>query len=156
MFGILKVVLGFFSMYRLVIFGTVLAGGLVWLTTHFYLDGKRKALVEDQEQQLEVAVMVVHGLKDNIKILNIRIEEANAEKIRVMVRERILVVKAHKKAEAVSAENELIKAELEMSRFNTIEAIRDDEDFADWVDWNVPLAGWSLLRDAAEGRAGPD
>jgi hypothetical protein len=41
--------------------------------------------------------------------------------------------------------------ELGVARFETIEAIRDDEDFADWVDWNVPGVAWGLLHTADEG-----
>jgi hypothetical protein len=93
---------------------------------------------------------------DEIANLNLRINAYNMLRREEIAAAKIVVLKAARIVGEVNAENEQLKLDLGVTRFETLEAIRDDETFADWVDWTVPSAGWRLLRDSAEGNRTPE
>jgi hypothetical protein len=93
----------------------------------------------------------VATLRVEIRKRDERIENMNAKWRQKVTEERIRVETARQAVIDLQVENTRLQEELGVTRFETLEAIRDDEDFADWVDWTVPSAGWRLLQQASEG-----
>jgi hypothetical protein len=146
-----KVVKGFTSTYKWVVIGIAVAGMLG--TVFLYIDnhGEMKATVTAQKAQIENLMFTNGSLEAVIIARNATIVDQNLAQRALIEANKRKIEEAQQVVIALRLEREILTEELGVLRFETIEAIRDDEDFADWVDWDVPIAGWSLLRIAAEG-----
>lgn len=145
-----KLVKGFFTTYKWVVVGIAVAGMATSVFVYIDNHGEMKSSIVAQEQQIDDLIRISQSLELAIKSRNATISRLNMEKITLIADNRRKLAKANQLAQEVREQRDVITEELGILRFETLEAIRDDEDFADWVDWNVPSAGWSLLRAAAE------
>ena len=148
-------IIGLYKSYKWIMFAGAVASvvipGFLYIQSH----GKMKILVPALKSQVEECQDTNVAFVDEIMDLNIRIRAANAQRRQDIINAMQIIEATQEAAIVLLEENELLKLELSATRFETLEAIRDDEDFADWVDWDVPPAGWRLLRDAAEGGGPP-
>lgn len=147
--------MGLYRSYKwVVLLGTIVS---VVIPVFLYIQshGKMRVLVPTLKNQVEQCQDTNVAFMDEISDLNIRIRLVNAQRRQDIVNAMQIIEATQEAAIVLLEENEILKLELSTTRFETLEAIRDDEDFADWVDWTVPSAGWRLLRDAAEGRNTP-
>lgn len=145
---------GFIKAYR---WWLIIAAAITLLTTVLvYVDnhGEMKATIVAQNAQIDQLNGEVTSLNSVIAQRNATIAEMNANMVALAEAERARLRVAKAEAVRLQAELDLLEEELEVTRFELVEAIRDDEEFADWVDGTVPSAAWSLLRAAAE--ASPD
>lgn len=113
-------------------------------------------------EALDGAYTEIEGLHVDLQMARVeldarnqRIKDMNARHIKELQNARDLLEQSLAMAQVIRAERDEIREDLKVSQFELLEAIRDDEDMADWVDWNVPSSAWSLLRDAAEGTPDP-
>lgn len=82
---------------------------------------------------------------------NERIQSMNDAHLIELAAARDLLQKSLMMSEAIRQERDLIREDLKVTQYELLEAIKDDEEMADWVDWTVPSSAWGLLRDAVEG-----
>lgn len=146
---------GFIKAYRWwIIIGaavTLLTTVLVYVDNH----GEMKATIVAQHGQIDTLNGHVTSLNATIERRNATIARMNLEFMALAEAEQARLRAAKAEAEVLREERDRIAEELGVARFELVEAIRDDEDFADWVDWDVPPGAWSLLRAAAEGGPNP-
>jgi hypothetical protein len=107
---------------------------------------------------LEGAYTEIAGLRTDLQLARIeldarndRIKSINARHRTELQNARDLLQQSLVMAQSIRAERDEIREDLKVSQFELLEAIRDDEIMADWVDWPVPSSAWGLLRNAAEG-----
>jgi hypothetical protein len=142
----------FFMPYKSwIMTGLIVAG--VSLAAIFYGNCRSNAA------HLENAYAQVKSLRTDLQLARIgldvrndRIKSINARHKAELQNARDLLQQSLAMAAAIRAERDEIREDLKISQFELLEAIRDDEIMADWVDWPVPSSAWSLLRNAAEGR----
>ncbi len=154
--GIYKMVSGFIGAYKWIMAAVAIAGLVTTVFVYIGNHGEMKAALVAQNADLMVCADTNVQFAGEIGSLNMRIRESNdRRRVEIAAAQEILEMAASVVAK-VRKENAELKLDLGVTRFETLEAIRDDENFADWVDWNVPAAGWRLLRDAAEGSVASD
>jgi len=93
---------------------------------------------------LQMARIELDARNDRIKSLNDR-HRTELKNARNLLQQSLVM------AQNIREERDEIREDLKISQFELLEAIRDDENMADWVDWPVPSSAWGLLRNAAEG-----
>lgn len=149
-------IIGLYKSYKWVALGITIVSTSA--TIFFYVSnhGKMKVQIPVLKEKVELCQETNIAFVSEIMDLNIRIRESNARQRQKIIQAMQIIEATQEAAIVLLEENELLKMELSITRFNTLEAIRDDEDFADWADWTVPPAGWSLLRAAADGSASSD
>ncbi|MBW2647544.1 MAG: hypothetical protein JRE23_15495 [Deltaproteobacteria bacterium] len=149
--GGISVVKGFakaWKMYLLIAaVVSVLVTAWVYVGNHSKMKAElvaNDALITQLYSDLEHVNLQVFARDDRIRSMNNqRMEEVEAARARLqMARDMVL---------GLQLQNENILEELKFTQFKTLEAIRDDEDFADWVDYPVPSAAWRLLDQATQG-----
>lgn len=149
-------IFGFVKAYRWIMMIGAVASVALPIFLYIGNHGKMKALVPALKAQVEQCQDTNVSFVDEIGNLNLRIQASNAKRRQEIIQAMQIIEATQFAAIELLDENEQLKLELSETRFETLEAIRDDEDFADWVDWTVPPTGWRLLRDAAEGRNTPE
>lgn len=150
-----KVVKGFMGAYKWVMAAIAIAG---FLTTVFvYIDnhGEMRQEILALEARESSLLVNIDNLGSKVAECNGRIVNLNAERRADAENAQAKLLAAADRATILRAQRDSLRDDLGVTRFETIEAIRDEEDFADWVDWAVPPAGWRLLDDAATGRITP-
>lgn len=147
-----KVAKGFVSTYKWALIGIAAAG--IATSVFVYIDnhGEMKGTITGQREQIHQLIANNMNLESVITSRNNTIVAQN-EAIRARIAaDAARIAEANRTVVEMRIERDIITEELGIVRFELLEAIRDDEDFADWVDWTVPNAGWSLLRAANEGQ----
>jgi hypothetical protein len=147
------VVKGLAVAYRMWILGAAIGAAL--LTGFNYIDnhGEMKATIKAYEITLADQEADKQSLRDALASCEQRISDTNEARREELAEARIRLGLANQLSFDLRQEVERVHEELEVTRFETLEAIRDDEDFADWVDGTVPSAAWRLLKQASEGRS---
>jgi O-succinylbenzoate synthase len=152
----LGTLIGLYKTYKWVAMAASIAAVIIPGFLYIQGHGKMKVLVPVLKEQVAQCQDTNVAFIGEIADLNIRIRASNAAQRAKIIQAMQIIEATQKAAIVLLEENEQLKEELKKTRFDTIEAIRDDEDFADWVDGTVPPIGWKLLRDAAEGSAPSD
>ena len=147
----IKVIKGFAKAWKVYIIIAALAG--VLFTAWNYVDnhGAMKAELSANDVTIDELLLDVELLHAQIDTRNATIQSMNARRLEELAAAKIRLQLARDMVQDLQSQNENILEELKVTQFETLDAIRDDEDFADWVDWTVPSSGWSLLRKASEG-----
>jgi len=153
--AIWKTVSGFVKTYK-IIMGIVAAAGIA-ISVFNYIDnhGEMKAQAESDTQMIAQLVLNVEALQAQVNGRDARIKRMNAERLEEIAVDKARLKEAEEQANVVREENAELLIDLGVTRFELLEAIRDDEVFADWVDGTVPVAGWDLLRNAATDTPAP-
>lgn len=151
MWTLLKTIANFASAYKLVI-GLIAAGG-IFITglTYVHNYGQMKARIVDLERTVQQCQVLQGACLRGVDARNQRIDEINILMEKELAEANARIAAANEAAAELRADRDRITEELAVTRFELLEAIRDDEDFADWVDTDVPVAAWSLLQQAREG-----
>jgi len=123
----------------------ILIGGSV-VSAYAYVSAhsRNKVLVETQGKTIE-------GLKLRIADLNARLVEENIRKAQRIKAAEDRATRNRELAEDAIADRDQIKAELAAVRKKTREEIKNDPEFAEWADDNIPAAAWRMLREANSG-----
>jgi len=116
---------------------------------HLALDNSRIKKLSAAKVRIEAMESELVNRHASIVNLNKRISDSNARQLEALEQAAIRIKAAEDAAEVVRIERDVIAEDLEVTRFEILEAIRDDEDMADWVDWDVPVIAWQRLRDTA-------
>lgn len=148
--GFFKAIPIFLQTWRLyIVGGAIITAGLLVFN---YIDnhGEMKAKIISQNNLLEQCDINAVSQSTEIMDLNARIEHLNARELEELHTLRVRLQAAEDAAEALRVRSNELREELAMTRFETLEAIQDDEDFADWVSEPVPSAGWRLLQQAVD------
>lgn len=151
---LIKAIPGFIHTWRLFIMGgAILAAGI---TLFNYIDnhGEMKATIASSEETIKGQFIDIQALRIQIQKRDVRLMREREVKLAELEQARVRLAVAIELINELRADQERVQEELEVTRFETLEAIRDDEEMADWVDHTVPGVAWSLLRQAAEGRSG--
>lgn len=156
-------ILGLFSTAKTALSGGwikwALIGGavLTLATTLFVYVGNHSAMkveIVNLKNQAVEKDFHIEALERELANRNVRLAKERERRVAEALAAELRLEAAKAAAEDLRAEAERVREELAVTRFETLEAIRDDEDMADWVDGTVPPAAWGLLRAAAEGRSG--
>jgi biopolymer transport protein ExbB/TolQ len=110
--------------------------------------------LEDAENQIKDLRNDLSAARIELSARNDRIRDMNARHLEELRDAKELLNQSLAMAQVIRSERDKIREQLEVTQFELLEAIRDDEEMADWVDWPVPSSAWGLLRDAAQGPAG--
>lgn len=148
---LLKAVPGFLHTWRLYIMGAlILTAGI---TAFNYIDnhGEMKAQLVAGKETIQGQALDIKALRLEIAKRDERLAAQRALRLAELEEAQLRLQEANDLIDELREEQSDLRQELEVTRFETLEAIRDDEDFSDWVDGIVPPVAWSLLRDAAEG-----
>lgn len=148
--GLLKLGWGMFAPYRLWA-GLAVVG--VALTTILVFYGSCKSCKAEQpflEDHIAQCIVAKSALRVELGKRNERIENMNARRREEILEAEVKLNEALAAAEALRVERDSVKEDLEVTRFELLEAIRDDEEVADWVDGVVPSGSWRLLQQAAD------
>lgn len=135
-----------------IVTGVILAAAV---TVFNYVDnhGEMKAQLAAGKEVIDGQIIDIEHLRIELAKRDERLAKQREVRLAELEDARVRLAEAHELIDELREEQERVQAELEVTRFQTLEAIRDDEDFADWVDYGVPTTAWSLLRQAAEGRS---
>jgi membrane protein involved in colicin uptake len=125
------------------------------ITVFNYVDnhGEMKAQLASGKQVIDGQIIDIEHLRIEIAKRDERLAKQREVKLAELEDARVRLEAAYELIDELRTEQERVQKQLEVTRFQTLEAIRDDEDFADWVDGTVPPVAWGLLRQAAEGRS---
>lgn len=145
-----KIAKGFISTYRWAVLGIAIAGFATSVFVYIDNHGEMKANIVGMTDKLNQCISDNQGLDATIAARNATIAAQSLVQQELIAANKERIAQANAIVVALRAERDVLVEDLSVLRFETIEAIRDDEDFADWVDWTVPVAGWGLLRTAAE------
>lgn len=137
--------------YRVYLLIGALAGAGLYILSYVTDHAEMKIQISAKTQELE-------RLKDRdmqlMKIIEQRDQQIirmNERRMQELAEMRMRLADARMEATEARATRDRITEELAMTRFQTLEAMRDDEEFADWISEPVPATGWMLLREASEG-----
>lgn len=149
-FGLLKLGWGMFAPYR--IWAGLAAVGVVLATVlAFYGSCKAcKAREPGYEMQIAQCQTNVQFYKTELIKRNERIANMNARILEQALEAEMQLKEALEVAKILRQERDTVNEELEITRFELLEAIRDDEEVADWVNDIVPSGSWRLLQQAAD------
>ncbi len=150
--GIFKLIGGFASAYKYILIAVAVGGFLI--TGYNYISNHAEMKAQIIAYDAEITSCLATGVDLHVEIdeQNVRISTSNALQRERIAEGELRLQAANATVEVLRGEKKELKIELGVTRFETLEAIRDDEDFEDWVSWGVPGIAWSLLRDSAEGR----
>lgn len=92
-------------------------------------------------------------LREELAARNLRIRLMNEQRLQELDKAEKLLAEAVAVGIALRNERDQMFEELEVTKFELLEAIRDDEEMADWVDDVVPSSAWRLLQQASDIRS---
>ena len=154
--GIWKIGSGFFVAHRL-LFAVGFAGVVcLWAWYHLAHDRAREAQLVAQNGQIELLTNDNTSKATLIESLNERIRRSNAEKLEAIENAASRIAFAEEQARLARSESDRISEELALVRFETLENMRDDEEYADWAFYDVHPLVWNQLHDANAGIATDD
>lgn len=149
--GLAKTGWALFAPYRMIAMAVALGGVLITALV-FYGNCRANAVA------LEAAYLDVKELKLDLaaarvelQVRNDRIADINKRHLQELAAAKEVLAQAVEVGQQLREERDNALEDLGVARFELLEAIRDDEEMADWVDWDVPVSAWGLLRAAAEG-----
>ena len=105
-------------------------------------------MLEERADNLQTANVQA---KIEIDHLNSRLRAVNKQKLADIARAAARVKAAHAATETVKAQKVVIAEELAMAKFSILEAIRDDEDYADWAFYPAHPSIWLQISAADSG-----
>jgi hypothetical protein len=146
-----KVVKGFMTAWKFYLIAAAVLSAAATVFLYVSNHEKMKATIPVMEAQVASCEVTTNALRAHVVTQNERIAGYNVQRkqdfLEAMARAEAMKIQMNELRKA----NELLREELSGILFRNVEAIQDDEDFADWVDGDVPSTAWSLLREAAEG-----
>lgn len=146
-----RVVTGFFSAYKWAITSVVVLSAASGIYLYMANHEKMKAQIPGLRHEVAQCVSTNNSLRRHVLNQNERIERENVEQLEKLAEAQKLIRDWERIAEGLDWENYELREQLNQQRYRNVEVIRDNEEFADWVDIMVPPVAWGLLRDAAEG-----
>lgn len=151
MFTLLRAGWAMFAPYRFWALAIAAAGVLTTVLV-FYGNCRANAVALDGAyQQIQELRIDLNSARAELQARNKRISDMNKQRLEELQQAEEILRDSLTAAKILREERDAAKLELEETRFELLETIRDDEDFADWVDWDVPVAAWGLLQSAVEG-----
>jgi hypothetical protein len=154
MLGTLRMIWGIVASYRIWIM-LAAAGGVLISVLVFYGNCRANAVALEAAQAEIVDLKTDYAASENArKYQNARIQKDNEQKLAALRRANQQLNEARAAAALLQVERDKAKLDLEEAQFALLEALKDDEDFADWANEPVPLDTWGLLRTASEGTGG--
>jgi tRNA isopentenyl-2-thiomethyl-A-37 hydroxylase MiaE len=125
------------------------------VTVFNYIDnhGEMTATIDSNKITIESQADHIEALREELAKRDARLLKIREEKLAEATRARVRLAEANILIGDLQAEQARIQAKLEVTRSETLEAIKNDEDMANWVTIPVPAVAWSLLRNAAEGKS---
>lgn len=154
MLGTLKLVWDIVASYRIWIMLAAASGVLITVLA-FYGNCRANAVALEAAKAEIVDLKADYAASENArKYQNARIQKDNEQKLEALRRTNQQLNEARAAATALRIERDKTKLELEEAQFALLEALKNDEDFADWANDSVPLDTWGLLRAASEGTGG--
>lgn len=152
MLGIVSTLLGFTKAHK-VMLHVVAIGSLLSLVIFYAVyAGALKDSVRAKDDQIALLRVTVTEQEAELQRRNARIVKANREKMQAVTKKEEELIAARILSRQLMNERDKVTEELAVARFEILEAIRDDEDMADWVDWTVPSAAWRLLEQSTNPR----
>ena len=149
--GGLRTIGAFVSAFRIYfIAAAVVTAGV---TAFNYIDnhGEMKATLTSNKVTIQKLELNVDTLNDEIKARNAQIARMNERRTQEIMEAQARLDKARQTVKDLRERTKAIQAELGNIRLETLEAIRDDEEFANWANAAVPSTGWRLLQQAGGG-----
>jgi hypothetical protein len=150
--GLLKNGWGLLASYRLWV-GLAAAGIVLITLLVFYGNCRANAVALESANKLIDDLQI--DLKDaRVELIarNGRIRSLNTQRLDELAAAEALLRESVRIARQLQAERDEARIDLEVTRFELLEAIQKDEDFNDWANEPVPVTGWSLLQQAATTR----
>lgn len=143
----------FFAPFKMWIIGGAILSAVVTVFVHFNNDGNRKADLAAALTALETLEKDAIFAKEANDNLTLRLKAQREDKLAAIAAADERTKIAKESAAAVKAEKEVIVEELAVANFNILEAIRDDEDYADWAYYPAHTTIWNQLYTADQGEA---
>lgn len=144
MWTVIKAITGLAGTYRYIIMAVALAGALAVVYGHIRNDGIRDTSLATYERDATAYIVTIERL-------NARVAATNKEKLAALARSSTRLDAMRVTAAAVREANTRIEEEVKYLRFEILEKMSNDEDYADWAYAAVPLDAWKLLHSAATG-----
>jgi hypothetical protein len=113
----------------------------------------RVLLLESKISQYVTANAIAESEINN---LNNRITAHNEQKLKDIDRAEAKLKTAQTEAKELKAEKEVISEQLAVATFTITEAIRDDEEYADWAYYPTHITVWDQLYAADQGTLHPE
>ena len=146
-------IIGLVRTYKYVVMLAVAASVIGAGYVHVRNDGLRDARLTAADALLVERTDALNAAASAHAVLNDRIRESNRQKIEQIERADVRTDRAELAAAAVRVQNDEMLTEIGALRFEILQGIQNDEDFADWAYDTVPLDAWGLLRAASEATA---
>jgi len=142
---------GFFAPFKMYLIGGALLSAAITVFVHFNNDGNRKAELAAALASLETLEEDALFAKEENDNLTERLKDQREEKLREVAAANEQTRIAKETAASVKDEKDKITEELAVANFTILEAIRDDEDYADWAYYPAHITVWSQLYNADQG-----
>ena len=146
----IAMIIGFMRTYKYV----VMLAGVISVTATAYLhvhnDGVRNARLIAADALLIERADALNDAHQHALVLNDRIRESNRRKKEQIALADVRANRAERAAATVRAQNDEMLAQMGVLRFEILQEIQNNENFADWAYGTVPLDAWGLLRAASE------
>lgn len=152
MFGWLKLAGGFLGAYRIWIMSAAIVAALLSIMVFYGNAQARKVELAAANELIGSLRFDLQAARVELDARNQRIRDMNARQLEELRHARDLLNQSLRMSAVLREERDDLKQQLEENRFELLEAIRDDEDMADWVDYDVPAVAWGLLQQAAQAR----
>lgn len=152
MFGWLKLAGGFLGAYRIWIMSAAIVAAMASVFV-FYGNAQARKVELVAANELIVSLRFdLQSARVELDARNQRIREMNARQLEELRNARDLLNQSLKISAVLREERDDLKQQLEENRFELLEAIRDDEEMAEWADGTVPGTAWGLLGQANQAR----
>ncbi len=138
-----------FSPFKMYAIAIALAAVVGTVGYYIYTAEKAKGQVAVLEVRNSTLRIAVRKAEATVKHLDGRMAAHNAQKLADMAIANEQIKAAEQAVEAIQAEHAKITEQFEVSRFNLVEVIRDDEEFADIADISIPGSVWDRVYDSA-------
>lgn len=143
----LRLILALMRTYRYAIAAVVVLSVVTAVYLHIRNDGIR-------DTELTIMQRDIASSQSNVAQLKKQIVRMNEDKLAAAVAAAERVRVARVAAEEVRAENDRIATENAALRYEILEGMQNDEDYADWAYGSVDPNAWRLLQQAASTGAG--
>lgn len=153
---VMKLALGGLSSWKFWGIGVAAAGALVFVLNYVGAHSRMKAEIGALEARVASCIDTRKQMTVSLAQRNERLQRVAEERRQSAAADRERFAQAQMTIDALREEVNDTRQALEVTRFETLEAIRDDEDFADWVDGDTPTRAWSLLGTAVDGGSRSD
>lgn len=138
----IKLILGFLGPYKYAIIAVALVGVLSTVYMHIRNDGIR-------DTQLAVYEQSNAAQARRITRMNGRFTRQNEAKLAEIAKAEEKMKAAQAAARDVEAKNTEMEIDIGVLRFENLEAMQNDEEYADWAYGTVHPTAWLMLGKAA-------